>query len=188
MPHLLLTVSQSDCLLIHIHILNDKQCRSRSVGFFRSQLIWVYTVCKGKVYLGSVGPGWDIQTPYLNPYHTGLKISASPFYYLLRCHKTIGWVFNIVDTDLWSQLIWICTVCHYASPQKMAKLLLYRLKFWANVHLSIHLSVHQCFHHENSHSYYVFVSALQVENHSDILMKLHTNVKHHKTRCRTQEM
>ena len=26
-------------LLIQIHILNDKQCRSRSVGFFRSQLI-----------------------------------------------------------------------------------------------------------------------------------------------------
>ena len=28
------------------HILNDKQCKSRSVGFFRSQLIWIYTVCK----------------------------------------------------------------------------------------------------------------------------------------------
>ena len=36
-------------LLIHIHILNDKQCRSRSVGFWRSQLIWIYTVCKGRV-------------------------------------------------------------------------------------------------------------------------------------------
>ena len=33
--------------------LNGKQCRSRSVGFFRSQLIWNYTVCKGKVYPGS---------------------------------------------------------------------------------------------------------------------------------------
>ena len=31
-------------LLIHIQILNDKQCRSRSVSFFRSQLIWIYTV------------------------------------------------------------------------------------------------------------------------------------------------
>ena len=29
--------------LIEIHIFNDKQCRSRSVGFF--QLIWIYTVC-----------------------------------------------------------------------------------------------------------------------------------------------
>ena len=31
--------------LLEIHIFNDKQCRSRSVGFFRSQLIWIYTVC-----------------------------------------------------------------------------------------------------------------------------------------------
>ena len=29
-------------------ILNEKQCRSKSVGFYRSQLIWIYTVCKGK--------------------------------------------------------------------------------------------------------------------------------------------
>ena len=31
--------------------------RSRSVGFFRSQLIWIYTVCKGRVYPGSTGTG-----------------------------------------------------------------------------------------------------------------------------------
>ena len=31
-------------------LLNDKLCRFRSVGFFRSQLIWIYTVCKGGVY------------------------------------------------------------------------------------------------------------------------------------------
>ena len=40
-------------LLIQIPLLDDKQCRSRSVGFFRSQLIWIYTVCKGRVYLDS---------------------------------------------------------------------------------------------------------------------------------------
>ena len=39
----------------HILILNGKQCRSRSVGFFRSQLIWIYTVCKDSVYPGSAG-------------------------------------------------------------------------------------------------------------------------------------
>ena len=44
-------------LLIQIHLLNGKQCRSRSVGFFRSQMIWIYTVCKGRVYLGSAGQG-----------------------------------------------------------------------------------------------------------------------------------
>ena len=44
-------------LLLWIHILNVKQCRPRSVGFFRSQLIWIYTVCKGRVYPGSAGQG-----------------------------------------------------------------------------------------------------------------------------------
>ena len=44
-------------LFIQIQILNNKYCRSRSVGFFRSQLIWIYTVCKGRVYLGSAGQG-----------------------------------------------------------------------------------------------------------------------------------
>ena len=42
-------------LLIQIHILNGKQCRSRSDGFWSSQLICIYTVCKGRVYLGSAG-------------------------------------------------------------------------------------------------------------------------------------
>ena len=26
-------------------------------GFFKSQLIWIYTVCKGRAYAGSAGPG-----------------------------------------------------------------------------------------------------------------------------------
>ena len=33
---------------VQIHKLNDKQCRSWSEGFFRSRLIWIYTVCKGR--------------------------------------------------------------------------------------------------------------------------------------------
>ena len=56
LPHPFLIFSQSD-YLIQIHILNGKQCRSRSVGFFRSQLIWIYTVCKGRLYPGSAGLG-----------------------------------------------------------------------------------------------------------------------------------
>ena len=38
-------------------VSNDKQCRSRSVGFWRSKLIWIYTVCKDRAYLGSTGSG-----------------------------------------------------------------------------------------------------------------------------------
>ena len=44
------------CHAEYINILNGKQCRSRSVGF-RSQLIWIYTVCKGRVYPGLTGHG-----------------------------------------------------------------------------------------------------------------------------------
>ena len=60
-PRPLLIFSQSDYLIlivaIKIHILNGTQCRSRSVGFWRSQMIWIYTVCKGRVYPGSAGLG-----------------------------------------------------------------------------------------------------------------------------------
>ena len=45
-------------LLIQIYILNDKQCRFRSVGF-RSQLIWIFFVCKGRA-----GPGLTIKAPF----------------------------------------------------------------------------------------------------------------------------
>ena len=57
--HFLFSASQITWsgLLLQIRILNGKQCRSRSVGFWRSQLIWIYTVCKGRVYLGSAGQG-----------------------------------------------------------------------------------------------------------------------------------
>ena len=48
-------------LLIKNHILNGKQCRTRSVGFFRSQLIWIYTVYKGRVYPGSAGSSFVVK-------------------------------------------------------------------------------------------------------------------------------
>ena len=47
----------SSGFLLKICIPNGKQCRSRSIGFFRSQLIWIYTVWKGRVYPGSAGQG-----------------------------------------------------------------------------------------------------------------------------------
>ena len=35
-------------VFIQIYKLNGKQCRSWSDGFFRSHLIWIYNVCKGR--------------------------------------------------------------------------------------------------------------------------------------------
>ena len=69
MPCPFLIFSQSDYLIqvIQIHILNHKQCRSRSGGFYRSQLIWIYTVCKDRVFPGLAGLGlkrtqWGIKS------------------------------------------------------------------------------------------------------------------------------
>ena len=59
-------------LLIWINILNDKQSRSRSVGFWRSQLVWIYTVCKGRVYPGSAGQG--LSSAYHNMGHVKWKV------------------------------------------------------------------------------------------------------------------
>ena len=36
-------------LLMQLYILHDKQCRSRSVGFWRSHRIWIYTICEGGI-------------------------------------------------------------------------------------------------------------------------------------------
>ena len=37
-----------------------KQCRFRSIGFFRSQLIRICTVCKGRTYPSSAGLGLSV--------------------------------------------------------------------------------------------------------------------------------
>ena len=56
-------------LLIQIHILNGKLCRSRSVGFFRSQLIWICTVCKGMAYTGSARQGLKLKAHIIMDFH-----------------------------------------------------------------------------------------------------------------------
>ena len=44
MPTLFSASQNTFSRLLILHILNDKQCRSRSIGF-RSQLVWIYIVC-----------------------------------------------------------------------------------------------------------------------------------------------
>ena len=39
----------------------DPDQLASSDGFFRSQLIWIYTVCKDRTYPGSAGQGLSIQ-------------------------------------------------------------------------------------------------------------------------------
>ena len=77
-------------LLIQIHTLKGKPCRSRSVGF------WIYTVCKGMACPGSAGQG--------------LKKKDKLFYfYIFSCHtcKQI--------TDKLGLLISRTDVCYFSE-------------------------------------------------------------------------
>ena len=78
-------------LLILIHILNSKQCRSRSVGFFRSQLIWICTVCKCRTYPGSAGPGLK--------HLIGLSVASLLSYTFWRCDMNKQTLNSLVRTD-----------------------------------------------------------------------------------------
>ena len=72
MTHPLLTVSQLDSLIqivdinshtewttvqIQISWLLVNRANPDELAFFRNQLIWIYTVCKGRAYPGSAGLG-----------------------------------------------------------------------------------------------------------------------------------
>ena len=63
--------------------ITTKQCWSRSVGFWRSHLIWIYIVCKVRAYQGSAGPALMHQTG--NIFETHYKIM---FYKIAnKCEK-----------------------------------------------------------------------------------------------------
>ena len=109
-------------ILIQIHILYDKQCRSRSIGFFRSQLIWIYTVCKGRVYQGSAGQGLRKVNAVLSTQgsriHNSKKrgISFSFFSMKTLCPEHEKGLYGICGQNSISQLVHLCRLIwgHYA--------------------------------------------------------------------------
>ena len=83
MSCLLLSVSQSNCLIqvvdTNSHTESQtKQCRSGSVGFWRSQLIWIYIVWIGRAYPGLARPG------LMHMYRPVLRLAACN---LIRVHR-----------------------------------------------------------------------------------------------------
>ena len=78
-------------LLLQVHILNGKQCRSRSSGFFRSQLIWIYIVCKGRIHPGSAGQGLRVKIKCNLDYRLRQwrTISACAFLLIIRYQENI---------------------------------------------------------------------------------------------------
>ena len=68
MPRLILIVSQSDYLIQVVAINSNTACQTVQIQI--SWLLQTYTVCKGRVYPGSAGPGptpKDQSSMYINP-------------------------------------------------------------------------------------------------------------------------
>ena len=87
--------------------LHCLQCSSRSVGFFRSQLIWIYTVCKGRTYPGSAGLGLSLRP--LDLQSDKLQIAFSIVMDFLNCDSTLSDLIHVL-------IIW-CSMwkkCPYA--------------------------------------------------------------------------
>ena len=105
-----------------------------SVGFFRSQLIWIYTVCKGRVHLGSAGQGL-INIEETN--HFGLEKAAlnsrvkrksncfaSPPVFPRPCPMWFLFVSEIESIPCWAEIpvptgTWIC---HSSVPYYCAQI------------------------------------------------------------------
>ena len=56
-PLPLLILSQSDYLIQIVAINSHTKWQTVQIQIWRSQLIWIYTVCKNRAYLGSAGQG-----------------------------------------------------------------------------------------------------------------------------------
>ena len=73
-----------------------KQCRFRSVGSWRSQLIWICTICH--LVFEFISTTWIKQSDWLK-IRNGHGILIYSAGQRLICWKTAGWVTNSVDPD-----------------------------------------------------------------------------------------
>ena len=103
--HLIFNQSEHLIKVVHIYSkLNDKQCRSRSVGFFRSQLIWIYTVFKGWIYPGSARQGLRVNSPIhlIHIYHKNVFVSSDSVLFLSAFLNDI----NVCDMTSFPLITW----------------------------------------------------------------------------------
>ena len=122
-----LIFSQSDYLiqikLLQIHILNGKQSRSRSVGFFRSQLIWICTFCKGRVYPGSAGQGLNEKVKATS--HIGRSIrntnnDFNNFIYYSWITEQENKIQNVNKTEPRQAKLWLQAWAKFADSHHLA--------------------------------------------------------------------
>ena len=116
-----LIVSQSDYLIqiVVINLHTEWQTVQIQIGFFRRQLIWIYTVCKGRVYLCSAGK----RLTHLNsdcldqPVHLHRYIMVFVF-----CQQGLNHLVLFQATlDLIRQRSWSVSVDALANPSSHSK-------------------------------------------------------------------
>ena len=148
-------------LLIQIHILHDNQCRFRSVSFFRNQLIWNYTVCKGNLYPGSAGLGFNIILSIKHSLQQQIHCITGNIFRDKCCCCNLGSLyFTYFTFDLGKDLVLVKTVqtplpCSASAPLPSRRFyywsfFLYLATYWCRgimVLLSMCPTVHQMFIH-----------------------------------------
>ena len=120
-------------LLIQIHILNDKQCRSRSVGFFRSQLIWclrrqgIYGFSSTRIniiYVTAVLPGRNlIKRDFIN------NVETTRITLFSKYHHSSG---GILCYTIWVSIHPL--VLHFCSLTWAVLLLFFFMNFLETLH------------------------------------------------------
>ena len=119
MPHPFLIFSQSNCLIQIVDINSHTEWQTVQIQIswllicFRSQLIWIYTVCKCMIYPGSAGLGLRVNSQFLftdalcpsefetvnfGCYLFGQTAVGSYNDAFLRCFNRGGYLLNI-DTE-----------------------------------------------------------------------------------------
>ena len=94
-------------LLMCIHVLNDKQCGSGSVGFFGGRLIWICTVRKGGIYPGSAGLGLIISKWLLTDV-CSFGIAEQKYWETFEINLCNPWLiqmFSIITIEGWSEIL-----------------------------------------------------------------------------------
>ena len=133
MPCPFLIFSQSDYKFTYI-VLNCKQCRSRSVGIFRSQLIWICTVCKGSIHLGLAGQGFKAMSQNsFSLLKCSLNLpSKTQSLYLILQYRTI---LHLSFGNLFYAPIYICTLRSSYKSIRSQNLCLFWCSFLDNIYL-----------------------------------------------------
>ena len=146
-PKIIIIYSLITLVLLNLDIpCLCKQCRSRSVGFFRSQLIWICTVCHyvnlyqypgssnltgGKYWNGCgiliYSAGQGLSPLRIHSSRLGNYIGAFFFFYF--CTKTILWVlFGIISLKQYQNFS-ECTNKMYFSAKKTKKKLVLNYQY-----------------------------------------------------------